>query len=370
MAHLHRRSRGGEGMLMVEQQEQPRQPIAGAGSKLAARTPLDTAPPTSLPGIGGRSEQMPVLGVRAAKVTHPTGDPRLSVLQAFPSGFTAEEADPFLMCDEIGPMVSPGVMTDPDEFPVDWHPHRGMDLLTWMVEGHVRHADSMGNRENFPGPAMQWTSAGSGIEHAEAGGTPEGQVMHGFQIWINVPSARKMDDPRYGTHPTSEIPLHEPAPGVRVRVLAGPFQSGLFKATGPFRTVVDVQVLDIVLQPGTGIEHVLPEQYDNCLIYAYGKKGIMSTISGSLVKPGQVARLDASGAARTITLQAGKEGLSVMLFAGKMLKQAIAWHGPFVMTTQEEIRQTITEYQRGTFLRKRAKWDYKRIAAAPPGTYK
>ena len=315
-------------MLMVE--ERKMQPNAGTGSKPAARTPLDTAPPTSLPGIGSSSagQQMPVLGVRSAKVTHPTGDPKFSVLQAFPAGFTAEEADPFLMCDEFGPTVSRGTVTDPDEFPVDWHPHRGMDLLTFMVEGHCRHADSMGNRESFPGPAMQWTSAGSGIEHAEGGGTPEGEVNHGFQIWINVPAARKMDDPAYGTHPASEIPLCEPAPGVRVRVVAGPFQSGTFQARGPFRTVVDVQMLDIVLQPGASIEHVLPELYDNCLIYVYGKKGIMSSISGSLVKPGQVARLDASGAARTIALQAGKEGLSVLVFAGKMLKQPIAWHGP------------------------------------------
>merc|ERR1712216_789193 len=240
---------------------------------------------------------MPVLGVREAKITHPTGDPKFSVLQAFPAGFSAEEADPFLMRDEFGPMTSKGVVNDPDEFPVGWHPHRGMDLLTYMLEGTCRHADSMGNRESFPAPAMQWTSAGSGIEHAEGGGTPAGQTDHGFQIWINVPSERKMDDPSYGTHPATEIPLYTPAPGVQIRVVAGPFQSGSFMANGPFKTVVPVQMLDIVLQPGAKMEHVLPTTYDNCLVYCYGKKGIMSSISSVLVKPGQVARLDASLAA-------------------------------------------------------------------------
>jgi redox-sensitive bicupin YhaK (pirin superfamily) len=248
-----------------------------------------------------------------------------------------------------------------------------MDLLTYMIEGYCRHADSMGNRESFPAPAMQWTSSGSGIEHAEGGGTPEGMVNHGFQIWINVPSARKMDDPAYGTHPTSQIPLYshpQTAPGVQVRVLAGPFEHGDFKTTGPFQTVVDVQMLDVVLEPGATFEHVIPSIYDNCLVYAYGKKGIMSKLSGTLIKPGQIARMDASGLVRNVVLEAGHEGLRVMVFSGKMLRQAIAWHGPFVMTTQEEIRKAISEYQRGTFLRKRAAWDYKSIAAAPPGTVK
>eukprot|EP00802_Teleaulax_amphioxeia_P008087 Tamp_08095.p1 GENE.Tamp_08095~~Tamp_08095.p1 ORF type:complete len:388 (+),score=87.72 Tamp_08095:3-1166(+) len=382
MAHLHRRGQVGEvlqpgrGMLLNVADKDVRH-AAAAEARFALEAPKE------LPGLGAAAKaakgapasapagMMPVLGVRPGKVTHPTGDPKFSVMQAFPAGFSAEEADPFLMCDEFGPMASPGPETDPDEFPVDWHPHRGMDLLTYMLEGVCRHADSMGNRESFPAPAMQWTSAGSGIEHAEGGGTPAGQNNHGFQIWINVPSALKMNDPAYGTHPEQEIPLYAHPGGVQVRVLAGPFQHGTFAARGPFRTVVDVQMLDVVLQPGALFEHDLPLAYDNCLVYAYGKKGIMSKVGGTLIKPGSIARMDVSarpGAARNLVLEAGQEGLRVMVFAGKMLKQPIAWHGPFVMTTKEEIQRTITEYQRGTFLRKRAPWDYKRIAAAP-GTF-
>lgn len=426
----------GRGMLLNVADKDVRH-AAAAEARFALEAPKE------LPGLGAAAKaakgapasapagMMPVLGVRPGKVTHPTGDPKFSVMQAFPAGFSAEEADPFLMCDEFGPMASPGPETDPDEFPVDWHPHRcaslppavrraplaadaltrsaavgrgwcrGMDLLTYMLEGVCRHADSMGNRESFPAPAMQWTSAGSGIEHAEGGGTPAGQNNHGFQIWINVPSglarrprcartrrvstplsraridsrthatALKMNDPAYGTHPEQEIPLYAHPGGVQVRVLAGPFQHGTFAARGPFRTVVDVQMLDVVLQPGALFEHDLPLAYDNCLVYAYGKKGIMSKVGGTLIKPGSIARMDVSarpGAARNLVLEAGQEGLRVMVFAGKMLKQPIAWHGPFVMTTKEEIQRTITEYQRGTFLRKRAPWDYKRIAAAP-GTF-
>ena len=151
-----------------------------------------SAAATSLAG-GGVSQAMRLLKVVTAKKTYPTGDPSFSVQQLFPAGLTTEEVDPFLMCDFFGPAVSDGVSTDPDSFPVQWHPHRGMDIATYLIEGRGRHADSLGNRETFDAPGMQWVSVGSGIEHAEAGGTPAGQRTTGFQLWINVPSDRKMD---------------------------------------------------------------------------------------------------------------------------------------------------------------------------------
>lgn len=101
---------------------------------------------------------MPILAVRKAQVEHPTGDPNFSVMQAFPSAFSAKESDPFLMCDSFGPVKSKGVQEDPDKFDVAWHPHRGMDILTYLVEGVGRHADSLGNRGNYASPGMQWIS--------------------------------------------------------------------------------------------------------------------------------------------------------------------------------------------------------------------
>ena len=112
---------------------------------------------------------MAIIAIRASKKTFPTGDNKFSVMQAFPAGFSAEEADPFLMCDYFGPVKSHGVAKHPDEFDVPWHPHKGQDICTYMKEGVGRHADSMGNRGTFPSPGMQWISVGSGIEHAEAG---------------------------------------------------------------------------------------------------------------------------------------------------------------------------------------------------------
>src|SRR3989338_2516513 len=136
----------------------------------------------------GSHLNMSVLRIGHAKKTYPTGDPRFSVMQAFPAAIPATESDPFLMCDHFGPTISKGLATDPDEFPIDWHPHRGMDILTYMTEGIGRHGDSLGNREEFNSPGMQWISVGSGIEHAEGGGTPAGETQTGYQIWVNVPS--------------------------------------------------------------------------------------------------------------------------------------------------------------------------------------
>ena len=103
-------------------------------------------------------KHMKVLAVRGAEVAHPTGDPNFAVMQSFPSVFSAKEADPFLMCDAFGPVKSPGIETNPDKFQVQWHPHRGMDILTYITEGVGRHADSLGNRGEFASPGMQWIS--------------------------------------------------------------------------------------------------------------------------------------------------------------------------------------------------------------------
>ena len=99
---------------------------------------------------------MKVLSIKRAKVAYPTGNPNFAVMQAFPGPFKSEDTDPFLMCDHFGPMLSNGVTTDPDEFPIGWHPHRGMDICSYLVEGVGRHGDSLGNREEYATPGMQW----------------------------------------------------------------------------------------------------------------------------------------------------------------------------------------------------------------------
>jgi len=153
---------------------------------------------------------MRILRLAQAGITHPFGDAR-AVTQAFPSAIPSHLSDPFLMCDDFD-MPSPGISSHADEFPFNWHPHRGMLVVTYMKTGIGRHTDSMGNRETFATPGLQWIMAGSGIEHAEGGGTPENVNQMGFQIWINLPSANKMMDPVYGTESPDKIPLRHLVP--------------------------------------------------------------------------------------------------------------------------------------------------------------
>lgn len=166
-----------------------------------------------------------------------------------------------------------------------------------------------------------------------------------------------MDDPRYGTEPPENIPVVSLGENSFVRVLAGDYQG----QSGPFKTVTDVQILDITLAPSTEIVQHVPEHLDNALLYVY--KGSVTLSNEVKVSAHQCARMDAANPhqQRQFTITTGTEGASFMWFAGKMLKQPIAWHGPFVMTTDAEIQVAIKEYQQGTFLKKRAAWDYKRI---------
>ena len=274
------------------------------------------------------SQKMSVLRVAKAGATHPFGDER-TVKQAFPAGLSKDESDPFLMCDYFS-MASSGVSADPDHFPVGWHPHRGMDILSYMKTGIGRHGDSMGNRETFATPGIQWISCGSGIEHAEGGATPAGEMHTGFQIWINVPATKKMDDPKYGTEPTQAIPQEEVAPGAMARLLSGPWSSG---RVGAMKTQTTTQMVDFELLGGAAAEHVVPPGMDTALLYVYQGSG---TVAGKDVPEGAVVVLDAtSDEARSLFFEAGTSGAHFLLFAGKKLKEPVAWHGT---TTQLSTR--------------------------------
>lgn len=173
-----------------------------------------------------------------------------------------------------------------------------------------------------------------------------------------------MDDPRYGTEPPENIPVvtYGSTPTTtHVRVLAGELQG----QRGPFQTVQAVQILDYTLPPATEVVHTVPEHMDNCLVYVF--QGSMHVNAQTAVGTHHIARLDARpGQPRSFTVRTGiTEGARFLLFAGTRLQQPIAWHGPFVMTTQAEIQQALREYSEGTFLKKRASWDYKRIATRP-----
>eukprot|EP00930_Biecheleria_cincta_P045774 TRINITY_DN31548_c0_g1_i1.p1 TRINITY_DN31548_c0_g1~~TRINITY_DN31548_c0_g1_i1.p1 ORF type:complete len:308 (-),score=46.09 TRINITY_DN31548_c0_g1_i1:47-970(-) len=302
---------------------------------------------------------MEIIAVRAARTAHPTGDPSFAVKQCMPGAFAEAESDPFLMCDEFGPTVSTGAHGDDSDegFDVAWHPHHGMDILSYMVEGNGRHADSLGNRETFRSPGFQWLSVGSGIEHAEGGGTPKGERTHGFQIWLRMPISKMEDDPRYGIVNPEEIPVVKLAGGI-VRVVSGSVGDVL----GPARFAVTVQILDVELEPGSDWAYERPENMDNVIFYCF--KGSAVVNGGTALKAQHAARFQTS-ASRSATLTAGSDGYRGMVFAGKMTKENIVWHGPFVASSRSNLQNIFKQYQEGGFPPKRASWDYKDIRKKP-----
>mmetsp|Transcript_31321 Transcript_31321/g.80513 ORF Transcript_31321/g.80513 Transcript_31321/m.80513 type:complete len:328 (+) Transcript_31321:87-1070(+) len=305
---------------------------------------------------------MPVQFVRNAQTAHPTGDPNFEVKQCIGhSGITEAESDPFLTCDEFGPMPSRNEAYGDDSdkgFDVGWHPHCGMEILSYMIAGKGRHADSMGNRETFDSPGFQWISVGSGIEHAEGGGTPKGEIGHGFQIWLRMPIANMGDDPRYGTVTPTEIPQVTLEGGL-VRVIAGPLD-GL---VGPAQFAVTVQMLDVELEPGAEWSYTCPDNMDNAMFYAF--KGSAMLNSSSPLKAQQIARFDTSAGPRTTLLTAGSGGYRGLVFTGKMTKEKILQHGPFVCSSRAQLDGMFSKYQSGKFPPKRVPWNYRDASQRP-----
>jgi hypothetical protein len=302
---------------------------------------------------------MPVTAIRRSQITYPTGNKNFAVKQAFPAAVSESEADPFLMCDYFGPTKSDGRVTNPDEFPVGWHPHRGMDICTYMIQGGGRHADSLGNREEFESPGLQWCSVGSGIEHAEGGGVPKGQTMEGFQLWVNVPKTHKMKAPRYGTVPPTDLPLLNLSGGVTARLIAG----SLDGKTGPFATVQPMLIADFVMPPNSAVSLSVGTAFDTTIAFVYKGDGLANDAQMALQS---VALLDSKNTThRGLSFLSGSSGASFMLFTGKKINEPIAWHGPFVMNTQEEIKSTIREYQRGAFPPVRTPFDYRTLSEFP-----
>jgi len=216
----------------------------------------------------------------------------------------------------------------------------------------------MGNRETFSSPGFQWMSVGSGIEHAEGGGTPKGENTHGFQIWLRMPTAKMQDDPRYGTVEGDAIPTVQLDGGL-VRVIGGPCRD----VVGPAAFAVQVQILDVELQPGGRFDYECPAEMDNVMFYAFKGSG---TLNGdTAMRAQQVCRFDTSTGARFATIEAGGRGFRAMVFTGKMTREKLVWHGPFVCASRQQLMQCFQQYQTGKFPPVRVPWDYKDASKTP-----
>jgi hypothetical protein len=249
--------------------------------------------------------------------------------------------DPFLLLDEFS-------SADPRDYIAGFpaHPHRGFETVTYMLDGHMRHEDHLGNRGELTAGGVQWMSAGRGIVHSEMPQQEHGR-MRGFQLWINLPAAEKMKAPQYRDIQSHEIPVVPLTDGGQAKVIAGTLHSGVSNIQGPIQGLAtDPLYLDVELPSAGRFTHPLAADY-NAVVYAY--EGSVAIGSGSEPRtlPAQAAGVLSAG--RVVEIKAGTEGARILLLAGRPLNEPIAQHGPFVMNTADEIRQALADYQSGRF---------------------
>jgi hypothetical protein len=275
--------------------------------------------------------------------------------RAFGFGKTAE-FDPFLLLDDFRSDNPADYVAG---FP--WHPHRGIETITYVLAGEVAHGDSLGNKGRMTAGDVQWMTAGSGILHQEMPkGDSQGR-MHGFQLWANLPAALKMTAPRYQDIPSSAIPEVTEDDGAMARVICGEF----WGRKGPVEGVAaDPRYVDISVPPGRQ-KRIKVETTRNAFAYVFAGAGTFrgasepqAVLTESAVDPNAQAVYDTKNHSLVlfdrgdeIVVQAGPEGIRFLLVSGKPLEEPVAWYGPIVMNTDDELRQAMSELQSGTFIR-------------------
>ncbi|MDD3528935.1 MAG: pirin family protein [Gallionellaceae bacterium] len=245
--------------------------------------------------------------------------------------------DPFLMLDHFGSEV-------PDDYLAGFpdHPHRGFVTFTYMLDGHMEHRDSLGNRGDLRAGGAQWMKAASGVIHSEMPRQVNG-LMRGFQLWINLPAAEKMSDPVYQEFSPAAIP-EVTADGIRVRVLAGEHSGVRGVVEDP---ITNVLYLDITLPAGAVFARPLPATH-NAFVYVYEGD---AELSGQALPAHRLAVL---GDGDEVSLRAGAGGARFILVAGRPIGEPIVQYGPFVMNSREEIEQAFADYRDGRLARVRA----------------
>jgi redox-sensitive bicupin YhaK (pirin superfamily) len=298
---------------------------------------------------------MSVRPVKKVSGTTPTLEGAGVKLQrAFGFGNTSE-FDPFLLLDDFR-------NENPDDYLAGfpWHPHRGIETITYVLAGNVAHGDSLGNRGSLGAGDVQWMTAGSGILHQEMPQGDEHGRMHGFQLWSNLPASLKMTKPRYQDVAARDIPEAVDDDGTRVRVICGEF----WGQTGPVEGVAaDPRYLDVSVPPGRR-KRLPVERSRHAFAYVFAGSGtfrdasephaIQNELTGSPDRGETGNRsLVLFDRGDEITVQAGDQGIRFLLVSGKPLEEPVAWYGPIVMNTDEQLRQAYAELREGTFIKPR-----------------
>jgi len=298
----------------------------------------------------------PVKRLISAKPTLEGAGVRLR--RAFGFGDT-EPFDPFLLLDDFRNDRPEDYLKG---FP--WHPHRGIETITYVLAGDVDHGDSLGNAGTIGAGDVQWMTAGSGIIHQEM---PRGDAqgrMHGFQLWANLPSALKMTAPRYQDIGSGDIPEVTEDDGTKVRVICGDF----WGQRGPVDGIAaEPMYLDVSVPPGRR-RRLQVERSRHAFAYVFAGSGTFADASDPRpIKTDYVGGGDGAGdesagnrslvlfdSGDEVAVQAGDEGIRFLLVSGRPIEEPVAWYGPIVMNTPEELQQAFDEFRAGTFLKHRA----------------
>jgi quercetin 2,3-dioxygenase len=275
--------------------------------------------------------------------------------RAFGFGNTSE-FDPFLLLDDFRNDIPADYLAG---FP--WHPHRGIETITYVLAGTVEHGDSMGNRGAIGAGDIQWMTAGSGIIHQEMPKGDHAGRMHGFQLWANLPASQKMTSPRYQEVKAFDIPEVKDDDGTEVRVVCGSFWGKVGPVDG---IATNPTYIDVSVAPGR--RKTLPvETTSHAFAYVFAGSGKFCNASGPLAVPTETVQwLDTAPPAVVdnrslvlfdrgdeVTVQAGDDGIRFLLVSGRPLEEPVAWYGPIVMNTQQQLRQAFDELEQGKFLK-------------------
>jgi redox-sensitive bicupin YhaK (pirin superfamily) len=248
--------------------------------------------------------------------------------------------DPFLLLDYFG-------SENPDDYLAGfpWHPHRGIETVTYMLHGSVEHGDSLGNSGVIGSGDIQWMTAGSGIIHQEMPQKTTGR-LRGLQLWVNLPAEHKIMDPRYQEITADMVPEIEAERGVKVKVIAGEFEGH----RGPVREIVcDPRYLDVTLHPGITFEQPVHVGH-RVFAFTLDGEGSFSDASAANIGEGAVVLFEDGD---RVGARASEKGFRFLLVSGKPVGEPVAWRGPIVMNTDEELRTAFEEYRAGTFIKNR-----------------
>ncbi len=253
-------------------------------------------------------------------------------------GFTTKNSfDPFLLLDDFSG-------DNPEDYlkGFPWHPHRGIETITYIISGKIEHQDSLGNKGNICSGEIQWMTAGNGILHQEMP-LDTGKSMQGFQLWANLPKSHKMMDPRYRDVTTDQIPCEEISKGVTIKVVAGQING----IKGPVQDVITKPIyMDISMDRASEFEYTIPEE-NTVIVYIFNGKAKFGSDEKEVEKGHMVELLSGD----TIRIKTGDSSARMLFLSGKPIKESVAWYGPIVMNTQEELDAAFREYRNGTFIK-------------------